>query len=546
MLIPVWIGRYAPLYDYPAHLLEAQVTAHIADLQLGYADGYDINAGWYLRSNALGTLIMTGLTRVMPVTVAGHVVLSLYLALFVGGMGLLLRPAAARWLLLLLAPTVAYNIAFTSGWINYSYGVALGLYGLVIYRRWKEQGRDRDLVWLALVLLLIYAAHVMTWALMLVALAAMSAVQVVQMRRRGALWLAMNSALPLLLVTRPELGALAALIGPAVWCGAALLVRLRLSQRVALVGAAVAAIAGLGLTKILEPLARRLSPALDYSQFDKLTWPVRLFTLPHQFLPPDPPLIAYNLALVTLAAALAGLLIWSTLGQPGPDRTGELAACVLLGLLYVVIPTRTADIWITEPRILLWMTCIALGVARLPRAGSLARRGVTVCAVSLCLLSLVGTVRYAQAFDRQARTWREQMSALAPARSLLVMREQASPYTSQPTVLGVFNRFYTGEYFAATYALENGGFVSRGFYNGPLSRRATIPVPTYDWPGFDDDLYVARQCPALRAAYDAVLFWGAPDAAIEAQLDQCFTAGPRWRDMAVWRSSASPPHTLGE
>jgi hypothetical protein len=263
-------------------------------------------------------------------------------------------------------------------------------------------------------------------------------------------------------------------------------------------------------------------------------------------LPPDPPLIAYNLALTTLAVALAGLLIWSALSQPGPERNGELAACVLLGLLYVVIPTRTSDIWITEPRILLTMACIALGMARLPRAGSLARQGVTVCAVSLCLLSLVGTARYAQAFDRQARAWSDQMSALAPARSVLVMREQPSPYISEPTVLGVFNRFYTGEYFAATYALENGGFVSRGFYNGPLSRRATIPVPAYDWPGFDDDRYVAGQCPALRAAYDAVLFWGAPDAAIEAQLDHCFAAGPRLHDMAVWRSSASTPHLLGE
>lgn len=535
MLIPVWIGRYAPLYDYPAHLLEAQVATHATDPHSSYADGYDINSGWYLRSNALSTLVMVGLGRVMPVTVAGHFALSLYLALLVGGLGLLLRQTGAQWPLLLLAPTVAYNIAFTSGWINYGYSVALGLYALVIYRRWQAQGRSRDLVWLALVLLLIYVAHMMAWALMLVALAAMSAVQVVRLRRHGALLLAMNSALPLLLVTRPALGAIAALIGPGIWCGAALLRRLRLTKRVTLVGAAAAAAVALGLSKILESLVRQWSPALDYSQFDKITWPVRLFTLPHQFLPPDPLLIAYNLALVMLVVALTGLLIWSALSQPGPDKSGDLAACGLLGLLYVVIPTRTTDIWVTEPRVLLTITGIALGMVRLPRAGSLAWRGVTVCAVSLCLLSLGGTVRYAQAFDRQARAWRDQMSALAPARSVLVMREQTSPYISRPTVLGIFNRFYTGEYFAATYALENGGFVSRVFNNGPVRPGATTPIPAYDWPGFDDAQYIAQQCPALRSAYDAVLFWGAPDAAIEAQLDSCFAAGPRWRDMAVWR-----------
>jgi hypothetical protein len=116
-----------------------------------------------------------------------------------------------------------------------------------------------------------------------------------------------------------------------------------------------------------------------------------------------------------------------------------------------------------------------------------------------------------------------------------MLREKTSPYISQRTVLGIFNRFYTGEFFSVTYTLEHGGFASRLFNNGPVRPRTGMPIPAYDWPGFDDTGYVAQQCSALQHAYDAVLFWGQPDAAMAAQLDLCFAPGPRGPDIAIWR-----------
>ena len=539
MLVPIWIGPYAPLYDYANHLLEAQVAAHYTDSRFSYADSYEINPGWYLRSNALSTLLMIGLGRVMPMTLAGHLVLSLYLVLFVGGLALLLRQAGALWPLLLLAPPLAYNFAFTSGWINFCYGAALGLYALAVYLRWQEQERHRDLLGLALLLLLIYTAHLMAWMLLMVVFSTMMAVETYQTRRHGALMLAMNSALPLLLVTRPILTA-TAFIGPIIWCGAALLRWLRLSASAMIFGTMATVGLALALTKLLEPFGHMLSPELDYSQFDKIVFPLLLLTLPHQFFPPDPVLITYNLVLLLLILVLAGLLAWSTLGQPDPNRRRWLAAAGLLGLFYVIVPSRTPDIWITEPRVLLFATFIALASVRMPVVGNHLRRAVTTCAVSLCLLSLGGTVHYAQVYDLQARAWSTQMASLAPARNVLMLREKMSIYISRPTVLGIFNRFYTGEFYSATYALEHGGFASKLFNNGPVRPRKTIPIPAYDWPGFDDTHYVAERCPALRNAYDAVLFWGKPDAIVAAQLDDCFTPGPRWHDMAIWRYRTEP------
>jgi hypothetical protein len=539
MLIPIWVGRYAPLYDYSNHLLEAQVAAHYADPQFGYLDSYETNPGWYLRSNALSTLLLIGLGRVMPMTVAGHLVLSIYIALFVGGLWLLLRQAGNSWPLFLLAPTLIYNVSFTSGWLNFCYGTALGLFALVVYLRWQEHNRQRDLLWLAILLLLVYVAHLMAWGLLLIAISAMMAVEQYQLRRHGVLWVAMNSALPLLLFTRPTL-AVAILIGPIIWVGSALSRRLRLSPRILIFSAAGISCLAAVVAKVTAPLYQRFIPELDYFEFDKLTFPLRLFTLPHQFLPPNPILIAYNLVLLVLVLVLAGALIWSSVNLPDKSKARWLVAIGMLGILYVVIPTRTPDIWVTEPRVLLFATLIALTGVQLPTVGTRLGRAVTICALSLCLLSIGGTVWYAHRYDQQARAWNEQMDLLVPARRVLMLREKMSPYIGRPTVLGIFKRFYTGEYFSTTYTLEHGGFASRTFNNGPVRPRGTIPIPSYDGPGFRDTHYIAEQCSALRETYDAVLFWGEPDANMIAQLNDCFTAGPRWPNMAIWRHPAEP------
>ena len=535
MLVPIWIGEYAPLYDYPNHMLEAQIAAHYTDSQFDYADSYEINPNWYLRSNALSTLLMIGLGQVIPITLAGRLVLSFYLALFVSGWTLLARWAGNEWPLMLLAPPVAYNFAFTSGWINFCYGIALGLYVLVVYLRWLAKGQPRDLLYIACLMLLAYMAHLTVWGLWMVGMSAMLAVEKFQVRRHGVLMLAMNSALPLLLATRPGLGAAIVLIGPLIWGGAGLVRRLCINRGVIILGMLATTGLMLALTKVVEPFAHTLSPELDFDQFDKLTFPFRLFSLPHQFLPPTSWLITYNLVLLAFILALMALLVRSTLRQSDRNRDRWLAAIALLGFLYVIVPSRTPDIWVTEPRVLLLVVFVALVGARLPVAGSLLRCAVMFCTTSLCLLSLGGTIWYARVYDLQAQKWSAQMSWLAPARDVVTLREKTSPYITRPTVQGVFNRFYTGEFFSVTYALEHGGFASRLFNNGPVRPRRAIPIPAYDWPGFDDTNYVAQRCSALQQAYDAVLFWGQPDAEMTVQLDACFTPGPRWQDMAIWR-----------
>ena len=534
MLVPIWIGPYPPLYDYPNHLLEAQIVAHYDDPHLAYADSYDINPAWYLRSNALSTLMLIGLGRLMSMYLAGQLVLSLYLVLFVGGLVLLLQRSGMTWPLLLLAPPLAYNYNFTTGWLNFCYATALGLFVLVVYLRWQETDRPRNLLGLGLLLGLVYMAHLMVWGLLLVIISAMISVEPYRLRRHGLLLLAMNSAFPFLLITRPLLAGVVLLIGPLIWGGLAVLRRLHLKPNTIILGGIVLVIAFTGIARITEPLYQKSHPELTYSEWDKLSIPWRTFTLPHQYMPLNPMLIGYNLVLLILILAVGSLLTWSIRKSP-EAKTRWLIAMGLLGLLYFILPSRTSDIWVTEPRVLLLLVLVALPLVDLSGLGPSLQRVTSICLLVLCLWSVGGTIWYAHFYAQQTQIWHEQMSSLAPAKRILLLRAKRGVYLNRPTLLGSFNRFYDGQHLSTIYVIEQGGFSSIVFNNGPVRPRPDIPIPAYDWPGFSDRDYVAENCAALRESYEAVLFWGNPDSgSVIDQLDQCFSPGPRWADMAIW------------
>ncbi len=534
MLAPIWLSVYPPIYDYPNHLLEAQVMAQYRNPRFGYAEGYEVRSGWFLQSNAMSTLLLIVLGQVMPMIVAGRLVLSLYLVLFLGGAGSLLRRTGSHWLVLLI-PILAYNFTFTSGWINFSYGAALSLYALSVYLRWQEQNRRSDLLILAMLLLLIYVAHLMAWMLLIVTISAMMAIEQWRARRHGVLFLAMNSALPMLLITRPMLALLAVVISPGIWSGAALLHRVHLRERTLVVATLGMVMVGSAMVKLLNPTLNGLVAEVRFSTFSKKMDPLRLFSLPHQTRRLDLLLSAYNFALVLLLVGLAALLVRSTLHSRDNLRRRCLAATGLLGLLYIVIPSRTTDIWFTEPRVLLFVAFVLLIMAQWPPRGTGSWRLATTCVVILFLSHVAVTMHYTALYDRQAQIWSRELAMLTPARSVLMLRSSQPGRPDQPVLFDALNTFYSGEHFSTMYVLQHGGFVSRIFDSGPVRPRQSIPIPLYYWASFDNSRFIRDQCAALRATYDAVLVWGVPHVELETQLDRCFANGRQMTGMAIWR-----------
>ncbi len=534
MLVPIWISTYPPLFDYPNHLLEAQVVAHYHDPQWGYADGYVIRPGWYLRSNALATIFLVGLGSLMPMTLAGRLLVSLYLTLFWGGMWLFLRETARVWPFFLLTPVLAYNFGFTSGWLNFSFGVAIGLYAVVAYVRWHAEQRHRYLALLAILLFLLYTAHLLAWVLTIVVIASFAAVDLRRLHHYGYLLVAINSALPLLLITRPVLGIIAMLMAPIIWCSAMVIRRLPFTtQHLAQAAIFMTLVAAVSI-RALKPLNQSLLPDVDYYWLNKLVTPFQLFTLPHQFVPPNPGLTMYNGVLCLLILVIGALLVWSTVRMPQFVAHRIVAAVAVLSIVYVLIPSATSDINVVEPRPLLFIVVIVLAAVRLPSPGSRTTRLISICSIALCLLSINGTILYAQLYARQAREWSNQINTLTPLRRVLVLKAIDSQLY-MPPLLRTFNVIYGGNHFSTTYTLEHGGFVSSVFMNGPVVRKQGISVPAYYLPDFNDLDYVAEQCSGLGRAYDAVLVWGTSNPELNAELDACLGTGTDLEDMMIWR-----------
>lgn len=507
MLYPLWATPFPAFGDYWNHLLQANVVLHYDDAAFAYGASYELVPSWYLNTTALSTVVLVGLGRILPIGVAGQVLLSLYMVLFLGASKLLLDRTGNRWPLLLLAPLLAYNFTFTSGFINFCYGIALGMYALHFYLLWRERGGKRELVTMSVLLLLTAHAHVLAWLLWLVVIGAMAAVEQWSVRRLALLLCAMNSALPLLLLTRPSLGIVALLIGPALWIAGMVLRRMRISPL-------LIAFAGMGIALVAFQLrvSARLPaflqdivlPFATYNRLEKQLTALKLLTLPHQFAPPNLLLTYLNVAILTLTVLLGVLLAWNLRRNKARLPSSWVCAIGALLLGYFLLPTNTYDIVFIEPRVLL-VTVLIMVVAVPPLGeGTRFKRAITFCVVALACVQSVALVHATQINGQRTALLRAQMATMAPAQNILVFYENDQRARNYANGLRLFSTVYAGQHLANLYGIEHGGLVSVTFNNGPIRFRPEIPLPE-DWSGFDDAAFVAAQCKELHVYYGAVV-----------------------------------------
>ena len=94
LLAPIWTVRYPPIVDYPNHLASAFVLAHLNDPSFHFSSFYaaDWNANPYLAMD----VILVGLQRLMPIEIAGRVLLSLCVLVVPAAAWFFLRRANPR------------------------------------------------------------------------------------------------------------------------------------------------------------------------------------------------------------------------------------------------------------------------------------------------------------------------------------------------------------------------------------------------------------------------------------------------------------------
>lgn len=165
VVLPIWLVTYPPLQDYPYHLVRDQIFAHYGDPAFDYRATFV--RSFYPAPYVLADWLVAGLAQAMPVTAAGKVVLSLYLALFPWSLLYLVRSVGpGRTPLGFFGFALAYDWHFHMGFVGYVLSLPAALFALGYW--WR---RRRDLTWprvgvLALLVLAVYLLHVYSFGIL--------------------------------------------------------------------------------------------------------------------------------------------------------------------------------------------------------------------------------------------------------------------------------------------------------------------------------------------------------------------------------------------
>jgi hypothetical protein len=202
-LIPVWGYQHFPSQDGPAHLENAVIVREYQDPErTAFRTFYELNDRF--TPNWLGHLVLAGLMTLVPPLVAEKVFLSGYL---------ILLPLAIRYAVLgvrrdsaflaVLGFPFVYNYTLHMGFYSFSYSLAMFFLVIGYWLRHRESAGLRHTVTLAVLLLLLYFAHIVSAVTAGLAIGLLTLWQMLpelarQMRERQFSWPRLRSALPTL------------------------------------------------------------------------------------------------------------------------------------------------------------------------------------------------------------------------------------------------------------------------------------------------------------------------------------------------------------
>lgn len=129
-LWPIWSERFPPMQDYPEHLLHAQMLSHRHDPRFNYDRDFEFHP---TPVYATFFAVTVGLSKFLPIEVAGKMALSLYIVLVAA---LVIRETrrlgsnVVCWGLLLFFP-LAFNQPYFQGNTNFCYSLPLLIFALL-------------------------------------------------------------------------------------------------------------------------------------------------------------------------------------------------------------------------------------------------------------------------------------------------------------------------------------------------------------------------------------------------------------------------------
>ena len=183
LLAPLAVVDVPPLLDYPNHLARAYVLAHgqqDAHLSQMYAPH------WAVIPNLAVDLILPPLLSIMPVHIAGRLLLAVALVLPVIGSVLYSQAVFARrsyWSIAVCL--VACNGLFLLGFVNFQLAIGLALVCAAAWLRWRETHPVATVALGAICAVLLFFSHLMGLLFFLILLASHDIERAWEAHRQG-------------------------------------------------------------------------------------------------------------------------------------------------------------------------------------------------------------------------------------------------------------------------------------------------------------------------------------------------------------------------
>jgi hypothetical protein len=164
-LLPVWIGRYLPLLDYPNHLSNVFVWRHLHDPRWGFAPYYALNLGPmpYYAQYALVYLFSLPFGE----EIAQKLFVSLSLLALPASLAVYARRLGRDPRIALLAFPLAWNVNLANGFLSYVAGLPLLFFALAALDRHAERPSWKWGVFATLLGSSLYFFHILPFGLFL-------------------------------------------------------------------------------------------------------------------------------------------------------------------------------------------------------------------------------------------------------------------------------------------------------------------------------------------------------------------------------------------
>ena len=209
-LAPFLLLPFVLTQDGPAHVDGAWVLLHHGDAgPVGAALRASFTVDLSPVPNMLGTFLLAGLMTVLSPGIAEKVVVTVLVALLVGGLRYALHGVDRRagWLAVMALPLAGSEL-MVYGFYNFCFGVALALFAFGLVLRARSGWRPAWAVAFGLLLLLTWSAHLLPWLVVVGSSGAVALARAVVDRRSGerGRTVAGRHLLPPLVAALPSLG----------------------------------------------------------------------------------------------------------------------------------------------------------------------------------------------------------------------------------------------------------------------------------------------------------------------------------------------------